>query len=81
MPALASHHAFTISVAGIDLSGPYEDVLYEAGCDDATIVVRDGVMWLNFEREAASWSDAAGSAMHDIERAGGRVLKVERIED
>jgi hypothetical protein len=81
MPALAEHHAFTVSVAGVDLSGPYEDALYEAGCDDATIVVRDGTLHLDFERPGASFSDAVGSAMHDVERAGARVLKIERIED
>lgn len=81
MPALADRYALTVSVTGMDLDGPYEDLLYEAGCDDATIVVRDGVMHLDFEREAASFSDAVGSAMHDLERAGARVLKVERVEE
>jgi hypothetical protein len=34
-------------------------------------------LWMNVE----SGQDAVGSAMHDVERAGARVLKVERIED
>ena len=81
MPALAERYAFAIFVAGLDLDGSYEDRLYEAGCGDATVVVRDGAMHLDFEREGVSFSAAVGSAMHDVERAGGRVLKVERMEE
>lgn len=81
MPALTPRHAFAVYVAGIDVAGQYEDALYDAGCDDATIVVRDGMMHLDFDREAPAFSDAVGSAMHDIEKAGGRILKIERIED
>ena len=34
--------------------------------------------WLmNFEREAPSFNDALGSAMHDIEKAGGCILRIE----
>jgi hypothetical protein len=81
MSALTKAHAFAIYVAGIDQDGDYEEGLWDAGCGDATIVVRDGVMHLDFEREAQAFSDAVGSAMHDIERAGGRILRVERLED
>jgi len=80
MPPLTERHAFTVYVGGIDLTGRYEDALYEAGCDDATIIVRDGIMHLDFERLACAFSDAVGSAMHDIEKAGGRILRVERVE-
>ena len=80
MPPL-TEHAFTVCVVGFDLDGQYEYALHAAGCDDATIVVRDGVMHLDFERTAPSFSDAVGSAMHDVERAGGRILRVERIEE
>jgi hypothetical protein len=81
MPSLNERYNFAVYVAGIDLSGPYEDAFFEAGCDDATIVVRDGMMHLDFERQAAAFSDAVGSAMHDVEKAGGRILRIERIED
>lgn len=53
---------FAANVAGIDTEGPYEDAFFKAGCDDATIVVRDGVIQLDFEREASSFAAAAGSA-------------------
>jgi hypothetical protein len=52
MPALTERHAFAIHVAGINQSGPYGDALYEAGCGHAAMVVRDGAMHLDFEREA-----------------------------
>ena len=80
MPPLNECHAFAIYVAGIETNGQYEDVLYQAGCDDATVVVVDGMMHLDFARAAPAFSDAVGSAMHDIEKVGGRILKVERIE-
>jgi hypothetical protein len=80
MPTLNERHAFAIYVAGFETNGQYEDVLYEAGCDDATIVVRDGMMHLDFARAAPAFSGAVGTAMHDIEKVGRRILKVERIE-
>ena len=81
MPTLNERHSFAVYVAGFDLNGPYEDILFDSGCDDATIIVSDGVMHLDFERDGMSFGDAVGSAMHDVEKAGGRILKVERIDD
>jgi hypothetical protein len=80
MPALSNHHAFAVHVAGISSASDYENRLFEAGCDDATVVIRDGAMHLDFEREAPAFSDAVASAMHDIEKAGGVVVRVERVE-
>jgi hypothetical protein len=79
MPSLIERHSFAVYVSGIDLAGQYEDALYENGCDDATMVVRDGALHLDFERSAESFNDAVNSARRDIERAGGRVIKVEPI--
>ena len=81
MPALSKHYAFAIYVAGINAASDYENQLFEAGCDDATIVLRDGVMHLDFERRASAFSDAVATAMHDVEKAGGIILKVEREEN
>ena len=70
-------HAFTLEVSGIDPTRPnYVDPLYEAGCNDALIVVRDGVVFLDFEREAPSFDDAVKSAERDVIIAGGRVVRV-----
>jgi hypothetical protein len=73
MPELDENHAFTVYiVAGAPASGRLEDAFYAA--------TSSGGMHLDFVRAAPSFVDAVGSATRDIEKAGGRVLKVERIE-
>ncbi len=77
-----SHHAFTFEVAGIDFSKRrFEDDLFEAGCDDATVVVRQGRLYLNFDREADSYDLAVASAENDVAKAGGRVVAAQPIAD
>ncbi len=56
------------------------DALYEAGCDDATFGVSDGVTHAAFDREAPSLDAAVLSAISDVERAGGRVIRID-IDD
>ena len=70
------NHAFTLRVTEIDTTGSYEDRLYDAGCDDALVVVAGGRLLLDFDREAASFEAAVQSATKDVERAGGRVVEV-----
>lgn len=65
-------HTFTLRVSGIDTAIDYEDRLWEVGCNDALIAVVNGQLFLDFDREAASFGDAVVSAQRDIERAGGR---------
>ena len=48
-------------------------------CDDALISVVDGRLQLDFDREASSFGAAVGSAVDDIERAGGRVVKIDPL--
>jgi hypothetical protein len=57
------------------------DALYEAGCDDGTLVSRCGVASVGFAREAESLGDAIGSAVKDVEKAGFKVAKVEIEQD
>jgi hypothetical protein len=46
------------------------DVLFEAGCNDATVGVgRSGVIALNFSREAKQLDAARSSAILDVESA------------
>jgi hypothetical protein len=73
-------HAFRIHVTGVELTGEYEEPFYEAGCDDAVIGVINGLMRLDFDREAESYEAATASALHDVERAGARVTRVEKLE-
>jgi hypothetical protein len=51
-------------------SGTQSWMLYEAGCDDALIGMRDGVAFADFIREANSFTEAIQSAIRDVERAG-----------
>lgn len=72
-----SFFEFTIIASGFDVDSPYEDALFEAGCDDATLSVQKGVLIAEFNREAVSFSSAVSSACGAIMSAG---LKVERVE-
>lgn len=69
---------FTLVVAGLDSDDDrLEDRLYEAGCDDALIsVIKDSVV-LDFTRAAKNFVHALATAISDVRRAGGRVVRVE----
>lgn len=65
--------------AGLDYS--LADALYERGCDDATLSVRDGVAIGDFDREADTAAGALWSAVGDIESVDGvRVHHAEPAE-
>ena len=72
--------AYTFSLI---LSGPTEltediaNALYEAGCDDAGVGSCEGIVSVDFDREADSLGDAIGSAVKDVERAGYAVARVD----
>ncbi len=72
---------FTLLLDGInELSTDVEDALFEAGCDDATISIRSGRMYLTFSRSAASLKDAILSAIQDV-RKSGIAATVLRVDD
>ncbi|HUC36932.1 MAG TPA: hypothetical protein VMR97_07400 [Acidimicrobiales bacterium] len=71
-------YEFTLVIEG-DLT--QEDVaraLFEAGCDDATFGVIDGMGYGDFVREAASFSDAVLGAIRQVESTN--LLRVLRVE-
>lgn len=73
-------HQFTLVVEGPDLQDDaFIDRLFEAGCDDAAAGRVDGVQYVDFDREAASYDEAVLSAVADIERIGG--FQVIRVAD
>jgi hypothetical protein len=73
-------YEFTLILSGVsELTRQVLDALYESGCDDALIGVRDGVAYAEFCREADSFEQAALSAIRDVESAGIGA-KVEHIE-
>jgi hypothetical protein len=74
-------YSFTVEVAGISPTEEerYEDRLYAAGCDDALVAVINGTLFLDFDREAPSYDKAVESAVHNVTKAGGKVVHVTRI--
>jgi hypothetical protein len=69
---------FTLMLADVsDITDDQSDALFEAGCDDGTIVSRDGQVLIDFTRESSSLEDAINSAVANVERAG---LKVDHVE-
>ena len=73
-------HSFVVYLGGItEISQALEDALFEAGCDDAVLGLRDGVLSLGFDREAESFEEAVMTAMEDIKR-GRPDLLIERVE-
>jgi hypothetical protein len=69
---------FTLVLADVsDITDDQGETLFEAGCDDATIVSRDGHVFIDFARESSSLEDAINSAAADVARAG---LQVDHVE-
>ena len=53
-----------------------ENALFEAGCDDGTLAFRNGVGYVEFDRQAPSLDTAILSAIRDVERADPRLTVV-----
>lgn len=76
-------HDFTLLLDGIsEINAEVEDALFEAGCDDATIHVRFGRVYLVFSREAISIKDAIVSAIRNVRDAaiGADILRVDACD-
>jgi predicted DNA-binding transcriptional regulator AlpA len=74
---------FTLIVEGADLqTDEAQNVLFEAGCDDATFGSVNGVQFAEFDREASSYVQALTSAIVAIQRTirGARIVHVEPDE-
>jgi hypothetical protein len=56
-----------------------EDALFEAGCDDALLIFRDNIPYLDFDRQATNLEEAISSAIQEVESAnlGVTVLRIE----
>lgn len=71
-------HEFTITLRGIDeLTVEVADALYEAGCDDGSPGSCNGIVTVDFNREAESLGEAVGSAIQDVEKAGFAVARID----
>lgn len=73
----ANTHTFTLFLTGIeDITDTVGDKLFEAGCDDGTLGMCEGVVSINFDREAESLSRAIYTACEDVRKAGFDVNRV-----
>jgi hypothetical protein len=78
--AAARVYSFSLILHGAsELTPEIADALFEAGCDDALIGSRDGVLFADFDREAPSAAQAIASAIQQVESAGVG-LTVVRVE-
>lgn len=79
-PQLEREYEFALIVGGVDeLSESVADALFEAGCDDATVSMQYGRLYLDFSRSAASLQDAILSAIEAVRKAdiGAVVLRID----
>ncbi len=79
IPSLGEYDFVLVLTGVTELTSGAEDALFEAGCDDATISIRSGRVFLTFSRAAASLREAVISAVRDVKRAqiGADVLRVD----
>ena len=76
---MQTHH-FTLIVEGPDIQDEAMiNALLRNGCDDGTVGRSEGVQFIVFDREAASFIEAAQSAIDDIQRIPG--LKAVRTDE
>lgn len=69
--------AFTVILDGLDdINEDLANRLFEAGCDDAMLGCCNGVVSLEFDRDADSLAEAVGSAVRDITSAGCSPAKI-----
>jgi hypothetical protein len=73
-------HTFTLILSGVaEITPELADALYEATRGDIELNLRDGVVFFECERTAATLREAITSLIHEVEEAdiGVRVLRVE----
>lgn len=65
-----------VPVSETDLSEDLAEALFEAGCDDCTPMMSNGMPLICFHREAVNMHEAIRSAVADVQRAGCKVSRV-----
>jgi hypothetical protein len=70
-------YEFSLILTAPEVTDEDADKLYEVGCDDASILTRDGVTRLQFDRQASHLDEALSTAIQGVERAGLAVARVE----
>jgi hypothetical protein len=70
-------YELSLILSASDVTDEEPDKLYGASCDDASILTREGVTRVQFDREASNLDELLGSAIHDVVQAGFAVSRVE----
>jgi len=71
-------YEFDVVLKGIaEVTDEHADALFDAGCDDGTLVSRDGLAWVHFDRQADSLEFAIRSAVTQVQSTGLVISKVE----
>jgi len=70
-------YEFSLILKADQLTDEQCELIYESGCSDGTIVTRDGVSMVLFDREADSLEAAIRSATDDVSKAGLTVARIE----
>ena len=74
--------SFRLVLSGAsELTDELEGAVLGVGCDDALLGIQEGVLFLDFDREAPSFRVALQSAIAAVERAGVglELIRVEPI--
>ncbi len=80
IPECEREFEFALVVGGVpELTRAVEDALFNAGCDDATLSIRYGQLYVEFSRSAKSIEEAILGAIHNVRDAGvgAEVLRVD----
>ena len=71
-------HQFSFLVSGLDPhADDFADRFYEAGCDDATLMLTHGLVAVCFAREADNYAQAVISGYRDVLKTGASVERFE----
>lgn len=70
-------YEFSLVLTGARIDEEDVDKLYEAGCGDASVLTRDGVTRIQFDRISNSLDEALSSAIQCVEKVGFAVARVE----
>lgn len=71
------NYEFSVVPTASELTDDACEALYEAGCDDGTIVTRNRVTHIAFDRSATSLEEALRSAIENVQAAGFQVARVQ----
>jgi hypothetical protein len=69
---------FTLVIDADPDAPGFEDRIFAAGMDDATIILQNGQLQLSFDRKSISMDAAVQSAVAQVDGLGHQVLRVIR---